>query len=63
MDYKNMIHKMNIKSFYCFTSLGIYHISIKWMDVVSIMHGLFECVTQVEHVILQLFHLDEQVPH
>jgi hypothetical protein len=58
-----MFHKMNMESFHIFTSTDISRISLKWMDVVSIMHGLFECVSQVEHGIFQLFHLDEHVSH
>jgi hypothetical protein len=35
----------------------------EWMDDVSIMHGIFVCVSQAVHRILQMFHLDEHVSH
>jgi hypothetical protein len=36
--------------------LGMFHISSKLMNGVSIMNGLFYCVSRVEHGVLRLFH-------
>jgi hypothetical protein len=60
MGYRIEFHKMTMESFYWFT---LPNISLKWMQGVSIIYGIFECVSQVEHGILQLFHVDEHVSH
>ena len=39
------------------------HNSEKWMDGVSIMNGLFDCVSQVNHEFLLVFQFSMHVSH
>jgi hypothetical protein len=61
MGYRIDFHKMTMQKNYWFTSWDMFHISLEWMEGVSIIHGIFECVSPVEHGILQLFHVYEHV--
>jgi hypothetical protein len=46
MGYSTELHKLTTESFYYFSPPCMFHISSKWMEGVSLMKELFECVSQ-----------------
>jgi hypothetical protein len=46
MRYSTEFHKLTMESFYYFRSPCMFHVSSKWMEGVSLLNELFECVSQ-----------------